>query len=645
MEFVSSWLPTELRDSGLGKRGYQAGTSCTGKENQQGNTSFCIDTCLSLYVDNSTLARCHEDCDCKPWHRDSVDLLLGVLGGAAFCACCLVLCLDLFSSWSTRTPSQRECLKWSNICSLFYSIYFVAFAVADSYAPMWDGPCQLQTLFHGTMCDDNGTSPFCFLNCCIFAVPWLEFFGYGAYLWNVMWIFDLARFTQQPLAPEKVLGVPLTYFYHIFTWVCAGIIAFDPNGDRLVTDTCRQAKVVMMPCVLRRQNMNGDLAWFQVIGFVVIAMGFTILVIRYLDAGQLLMSSSRRCPRRERLLLAVRTYLRKQWLHFASLTMCSILILVDTIAVCDDEVGSYMTSAVFPGLGLLLSLDRLTSLAKEEGTPHFGSIDASPLSHQRSENMELGVSTANLRSLPPASEQSPFGAAGYRLLDFSALLEHLIHYLREEELQLAQQREFLAAGQTVTQAAASQLKLLRASAQLDESPDAAWDWTITAATGSDTTLTVIAPRSFTYLRRLAGLDCEALLTELLQTNVGGLKVAAKSGSSLLCSSDNRTFVLKTISKSEVKQVRAMLAEYRKHLEENPSSLLCRVYGCFSFKNSLGYFLHAVLMDCLVGLPASIADIAGFDCLTPSIFDMKSEFQDGGFKAAFPEISAGHQLCR
>ena len=113
-------------------------------------------------------------------------------------------------------------------------------------------------------------------------------------------------------------------FYHIFTWICAGLIAFNPNGDRLVTDTCRQAKVVMMPCVLRRQNMGGDLPWFQVIGFVVIAMGFTILVIRYLDAGQLLASStSSRSQRRERLLLAVRTYLRKQWLHFASLTMCS----------------------------------------------------------------------------------------------------------------------------------------------------------------------------------------------------------------------------------------------------------------------------------------------------------------------------------
>lgn len=72
---------------------------------------------------------------------------------------------------------------------------------------------------------------------------------------------------------------------------------------------------------------------------------------------------------------------------------------------------------------------------------------------------------------------------------------------------------------------------------------------------------------------------------------------------------------------EVKQVRAMLAAYRKHMEENPKSLLCRIYGCFSFKNSLGYFLHAVLMDCLVGLPANVS---GLECVTPQVFDMKSE---------------------
>ena len=131
------------------------------------------------------------------------------------------------------------------------------------------------------------------------------------------------------------------------------------------------------------------------------------MVIRYLDAGQLLSSSSR-SQRRERLLLAVRTYLRKQWLHFFSLAICSLLILADTVTTCDDTFGSYMTSAAFPGLGLLLSLDRLTSLGKEERTPQFG--DASPsgtLRHGGSENMELaspnGPNTATLRSFPPVS--------------------------------------------------------------------------------------------------------------------------------------------------------------------------------------------------------------------------------------------------
>lgn len=475
------------------------------------------------------------------------------------------------------------------------------------------------------------------MNCCVFAVPWLEFFGYGAYLWNVFWILDLGRFTLLPLAPEKVLGVHLMCFYHIFTWVCAGLIAFDPNGSRLVTDTCREAKIVMMPCILRRQTVGGDLPLFQVAGFVVIAVGFSLLVLRYIDAGQLLSSQSR-TQRRERLLLAVRAYLRKQWLHFACLAICSILILLDTTTGCADNAGSYITSSAFPGLGLLLSLDRLVMYAKEEKAVEFGSANASPLHHAGSENLELGPagatspSPANLRSLP-VTRASPFGAAGYRLLDFSALLEHLIQYLREEELQLAQQREVLAAGQTAKQAAASQLTLLRASARLDDSPDAQWDWTITASAGSETALTVIAPRSFTYLRRLANLDCEALLNELLQTNLGELRVAAKSGSSLLCSADQRTFVLKTVSKSEVKQVRAMLADYRKHLEERPESLLCRIYGCFSFRNSLGYFLHAVLMDCLVGLPASLTD---FDYMTPKVFDIKSEFQDGGFRSSFPQ---------
>ena len=50
------------------------------------------------------------------------------------------------------------------------------------------------------------------------------------------------------------------------------------------------------------------------------------------------------------------------------------------------------------------------------------------------------------------------------------------------------------------------------------------------------------------------------------------------------------------------------------------SMLCRIYGCFSFKNSLGYQLHAVLMDCLTGLPRSLQ----CEQFAARIFDVKSE---------------------
>ena len=66
---------------------------------------------------------------------------------------------DIIRHLNIECSSPRMTQWWLSL----WGIYFVAFAVADSYAPMWDGPCQLQTLFHGTMCDDNGTSPFCFL--------------------------------------------------------------------------------------------------------------------------------------------------------------------------------------------------------------------------------------------------------------------------------------------------------------------------------------------------------------------------------------------------------------------------------------------------------------------------------------------------
>merc|ERR1719282_931069 len=82
-------------------------------------------------------------------------------------------------------------------------------------------------------CNTNGNSPMCFLNCCNFAVPWLELFGYGSLLWNIMWLIDLVRYTMQPLAPEKALGVPIVVFYHLISWTVAVLIAFGMDFSRL----------------------------------------------------------------------------------------------------------------------------------------------------------------------------------------------------------------------------------------------------------------------------------------------------------------------------------------------------------------------------------------------------------------------------
>ena len=101
---------------------------------------------------------------------------------------------------------------------------------------------------------------------------------------------------------------------------------------------------------------------------------------------------------------------------------------------------------------------------------------------------------------------------------------------------------------------------------------------------------------------LAGMDYKGHLTKFLQTNVGGLRVAAKNGSSLLYLPENRFFGFKIISRNEIKEFRVMLATYRQHLEEHPDSLFCRIYGYFNFKNSLGYFLYIILINWLTNLP-------------------------------------------
>ena len=58
--------------------------------------------------------------------------------------------------------------------------------------------------------------------------------------------------------------------------------------------------------------------------------------------------------------------------------------------------------------------------------------------------------------------------------------------------------------------------------------------------------------------------------------------AGRSGSFFFFSHDNR-FIIKTMSSSELKLLLKILPDYAKHLENNPYSLIARIFGVFTVK--------------------------------------------------------------
>ncbi len=166
-------------------------------------------------------ANCVTSCTCESWRDTCSAIILGVVGILALCVCIAVLVLDMHGYRSSRTACQTKCLRWSNLCNLMSSLYYVAYALVNSGGTAfreWD--CLTLSLFK-----DFGS--LFFLNCCVFKVFWPEFFGYGSLFWNIMWLLDLARYTAHPLARDKLqCGLPLMLCYHFLTWFAASWIAF-----------------------------------------------------------------------------------------------------------------------------------------------------------------------------------------------------------------------------------------------------------------------------------------------------------------------------------------------------------------------------------------------------------------------------------
>jgi len=71
--------------------------------------------------------------------------------------------------------------------------------------------------------------------------------------------------------------------------------------------------------------------------------------------------------------------------------------------------------------------------------------------------------------------------------------------------------------------------------------------------------------------------------------------AGASGSFFFFSHDQR-FIIKTISKYELKLFMSLLDDYINHLLTNPDSLLAKIYGVFTVKSSQIDEVSVLLMD-------------------------------------------------
>ncbi|KAG1456847.1 hypothetical protein G6F56_006741 [Rhizopus delemar] len=105
-----------------------------------------------------------------------------------------------------------------------------------------------------------------------------------------------------------------------------------------------------------------------------------------------------------------------------------------------------------------------------------------------------------------------------------------------------------------------------------------------------------APWVFRHLREKFGVDPADYLISLTSKYIlSELGSPGKSGSFFYYSRDYR-FIIKTIHYTEHKFMRNILKDYYNHINENPSTLLCRYYGLHRIKLPHGKKIHFVVMS-------------------------------------------------
>ena len=137
-----------------------------------------------------------------------------------------------------------------------------------------------------------------------------------------------------------------------------------------------------------------------------------------------------------------------------------------------------------------------------------------------------------------------------------------------------------------------------------------------------------APKCFYYLRKLEDININRMVESFLpKNNSQKIKESlGKSGSFFISTDDNR-YMVKSLKSEELDLLKhAFLKEYINHIEQNPKSLLCRLYGMYNIILGQGDETLIIVMRNVIG-DFKDNTIVKFD-LKGSTYRRKSNFLMG-----------------
>ena len=101
----------------------------------------------------------------------------------------------------------------------------------------------------------------------------------------------------------------------------------------------------------------------------------------------------------------------------------------------------------------------------------------------------------------------------------------------------------------------------------------------------DVKVTEYAPDVFAYLRDLDGIDLpkikESLSPEHNRDSVFKAGEASGKSGSFFFFSHDKNFIIKTMTSSDLAAFKKLFKRYFAHVNQNPNSLLARIYGIYS----------------------------------------------------------------